>query len=299
MAEDISTAVNGANGGAKPANPTTSPSTAARGVTSCYFVETRIPSGGSVAIGGAPIPYTAVAGSLVIHPDGWDDAAWAYKPESKCEAGDAKKPPAEASMFYVAYFKDKEAAPSRPVTFLFNGGPGSSTVWLHMGAFGPKRVDVPYPSHSPSAPYKLTTNDYSLLDVSDLVFIDAPGTGFSRVAGDSKDEKFYGVDEDAHAFAEFIVKFLSRYDRWTSPKYLLGESYGTTRAAVLVRLLQKRRMDVNGVIMLSQALAWDLWPDHPETTPGNEGSLIEYAAISKFYRSISYYDDAGGRLELW
>ena len=136
-------------------------------------------------------------------------------------------------MFYVAYFKTGDKNTQRPVTFLYNGGPGSSTVWLHMGAFGPKRVVTPDDSHTPAAPYPVVNNDYSLLDVSDLVFVDAPGTGFSRISGKDNEKAFYGVDQDAQAFADFITQFLAKYGRWNSPKYLFGESYGTTRAAVL------------------------------------------------------------------
>src|SRR6202166_3172180 len=133
-----------------------------------------------------------------------------------------------------------------------------------MGAFGPKRVVTADDTHSPAAPYKLVNNDESLLDASDLVFVDAPGTGFSRIAGKDKEKAFYGIDEDAHAFAEFISAFLSKYGRWNSPKYLFGESYGTTRSAVLVDMLQdKPGVDFNGVIMLSQVLAANLYPDQP------------------------------------
>ena len=123
---------------------------------------------------------------------------------------------------------------------------------------------------SAPAPYRLVNNDQSLLDASDIVFIDAPGTGFSRT-GPDKDKSFYGIDEDAHAFAAFITQFLTKYRRWNSPKYLFGESYGTTRAAVLVNLLQDDPgVDFNGVIMLSQVLAGDFFPDQPKAMPGND-----------------------------
>ena len=133
-------------------------------------------------------------------------------------------------MFYVAYFKN--GGGSRPVTFIYNGGPGSATVWLHMGAFGPRRIVTATDAHTPAAPYSLINNGSSLLDASDLVFIDAPGTGFSRIAGKDKEKAFYGVDQDAYAFAQFISQFLTKYGRWNSPKYLFGESYGTPRSAV-------------------------------------------------------------------
>src|SRR5579859_7543292 len=127
--------------------------------------------------------YQAVAGTLVVHGKGWEDTA-ALEKDKVAENG----PAPEASMFYAAYFKKNARAESRPITFLFNGGPGSSTIWLHMGAFGPKRVVTPGDQHQPAAPYKLVDNQYSLLDSTDLVFIDAPGTGFSRIAGKDKDK---------------------------------------------------------------------------------------------------------------
>lgn len=244
---------------------------------------------GSVIVGGAPIAYCAVAGTLVVHASDWDDAA----PQPDTGKGDAddnqKNPPAAASMFYVAYLKRNVDATARPLTFLFNGGPGSATVWLHMGAFGPLRVDTADATHSAAAPYRLVNNDESLLDESDLVFIDAPSTGFSRITGQDKEKAFYGVDQDAHAFAEFITMFLSKFQRWNSPKYLLGESYGTTRAAVLVNRLQNNPgVDFNGVIMLSQVLSANFWPDQPHTMPGNDLpyqlGLPTYAATAWYYR---------------
>jgi carboxypeptidase C (cathepsin A) len=219
-------------------------------------------SRGSLSLAGRRLDYEANAGTLVVHLKDWDDVPQNASKEEKIG-------PAEAAMFYVAYFKTGAPAAGRPITFLFNGGPGSSTVWLHMGAFGPKRVVTADNTHTPAAPYALIGNEYSLLDVSDLVFIDAPGTGFSRVAGKDHDKAFYGVDADAAAFADFIGQFLSRYGRWNSPKYLFGESYGTTRAAALVNLLETRgAIDVNGVILLSQVLNYDVLPDYPELNPG-------------------------------
>src|SRR5258708_25915261 len=151
-------------------------------------------------------------------------------------------------MFYVAYFQ-KGGAEGRPITVLFNGGPGSSTMWLHLGAFGPRRIVTATDGHTPAAPYSLINNASSLLDASDLVFIDAPGTGFSRIAGKDKEKAFFGVSPEAYAFAQFISQFLTKYGRWNSPKYLFGESYGTPRSAVLVNQLQAdRATDFNGVI---------------------------------------------------
>jgi carboxypeptidase C (cathepsin A) len=259
-------------------------------------------STGSVTVEGSPFEYQAVAGTLVVHPKGWDDAASTgdrvskqneeseqneQSEESEQEPKEHKNPMAEASMFYVAYNKQHAEADKRAVTFLFNGGPGSSTVWLHMGAFGPRRVITADNSHTAAAPYQVVNNDYSLLDASDLVFVDAPGTGFSRIAGKNKEKEFYGVDPDAHAFAEFIVAYLTKYGRWNSPKYIFGESYGTPRSAVLVNLLEHEYdVDVNGVIMLSQILNFDLSVDRPEGNPGIE---LPYIVALPTYAATAWY----------
>jgi len=264
------------------------------------FKPESITSTGTATVGGSPIEYQAVAGTLVVHPKGWDDAAPTgdrknkeseESEESEQEPNEHKNPTAEASMFYVAYNKKNAEANKRPITFLFNGGPGSSTVWLHMGAFGPQRVITADDTHTAAAPYQIVNNDYSLLDASDLVFVDAPGTGFSRIAGKNKEKEFYGVDADAHAFAEFIVAYLSKYGRWNSPKYIFGESYGTPRSAVLVNLLQQEyHVDVNGVIMLSQILNFDLSVDEPENNPGIEQPYIvalpTYAASAWYHHKL-------------
>ncbi len=256
------------------------------------FKPESIASTGTVTVEGSPIEYQAVAGTLVVHPKGWDDAAAAMESQKKEseeseEPNEHKNPTAEASMFYVAYNKKNVEPDKRPVTFLFNGGPGSSTVWLHMGAFGPQRVITADNTHTAAAPYQIVNNDFSLLDASDLVFVDAPGTGFSRIAGKNKDKEFYGVDQDAHAFAEFIVAFLTKYGRWNSPKYIFGESYGTPRSAVLVNLLQQEyHVDVNGVIMLSQILNFDLSVDRAEGNPGIE---LPYVVALPTYAASAWY----------
>jgi carboxypeptidase C (cathepsin A) len=237
-------------------------------------------SKGSVTVGSVPINYDAYAGTLVVHPQGWDDV-----PQNKDK--DDKSQPAEASMFYVAYFKADSKASPRPLTFIYNGGPGSSTVWLHMGAFGPKRVVTADNSHTPAAPYSVINNDFSLLDVSDLVFIDAPGAGFSRISGKDREKAFYGVDADAHAFADFIVQFLTKYSRWNSPKYLFGESYGTTRSAVLSNVLETERdLDLNGVILLSQILNFSFDADIPQFNPGDD---IAYQLVLPTYAATAWY----------
>jgi carboxypeptidase C (cathepsin A) len=244
-------------------------------------------STGSVTVGGQAIPFDAVAGTIVVHSKDWSDTD-ALDADTDDKDKNAPKP--EASMFYTAYFKQGVPSAGRPITFLFNGGPGSSTVWLRMGAFGPVRVVTADGRHTP-APYSVINNDQSLLDASDLVFIDAPGTGFSRIAGKDKEKSFYGVDQDVDAFAQFIFQFLSQYNRWSSPKYIFGESYGTMRGAGLALALQNRDIDLNGVIFLSNILNWDFVPDDPQVNPGIDMSYIvslpTYAATAWYHQRVA------------
>ena len=271
----------------KAAPPKSAPESGA--APASVFAPRTVKSTGTVTVEGHKIAYQAMAGTFIVHPKGWDDAA---KPEGgKDETGTAGGPPV-ASMFYVAYFKQGADPRTRPVTFLYNGGPGSSTIWLHMGAFGPVRVVTRNDSHTPPAPYGAVDNSYSLLDASDLVFIDAPGTGFSRIEGKDKEKAFYGVDQDAYAFSAFIMQFLSKYDRWNSPKYLFGESYGTPRSAVLINDLETdRSVDFNGVILLSQILNFDLNADQPEANPGvelpYEIELPTFAATAWYHHKLA------------
>jgi carboxypeptidase C (cathepsin A) len=247
-------------------------------------------STGTVTVDGQSIAYQSIAGTLIVHPKDWDDVP---RDPNTDKAGSApgeeghegKNPTAEASMFYVAYFKNGGGA--RPVTFVYNGGPGSATLWLHMGAFGPRHIVTATDAHTPAAPYSLVNNASSLLDATDLVFIDAPGTGFSRIAGKDKEKAFFGVDQDAYAFADFISQFLSKYGRWNSPKYLFGESYGTPRSAVLINQLEAdRSIDFNGVILLSQILNFDLSPDRPT---GNPGIDVPYQTVLPTYAATAWY----------
>jgi carboxypeptidase C (cathepsin A) len=188
----------------------------------------------SVAISGQHIEYTATAGNLVIKNDKGEPIG---------------------SFFYVAYtqYGVKDMS-HRPITFLFNGGPGSSSIWLHMGSFGPVRVETADAKVTPPPPYKLVPNQYSLLDKSDLVFIDAIGTGYSRIVGKGSPKDFYGTDPDIESFGKFIQRYVTLNNRWQSPKFLLGESYGTTRAAGLIDWLQEKGMAFNGVILQSSWL---------------------------------------------
>jgi carboxypeptidase C (cathepsin A) len=244
---------------------------------------------GTVTVEGKAISYKAVAGTLVVNGTG------------------SKESTPEVAMSYFAYFKQGVDPSKRPITFIYNGGPGSSTVWLHMGAWGPKRVVTNDDTHTPAAPYQLVNNDYSLLDASDLVFIDMPGTGFGRLLPQGKDEgdrakdrkqlakQIWGIDGDAHAFSRFITKFLSTYDRWNSPKYLFGESYGTTRSAVLANILETEdNIDLNGVILLSQILNFSTSVDGADMDPGNDLpyalALPTYAATAWYHHRLPKYD---------
>jgi carboxypeptidase C (cathepsin A) len=184
----------------------------------------------SVSVDGKSMSYDATAGTLLIKDD---------------------KDEAVASMFYVAYTSGDN---KRPVTFIFNGGPGSSSMWLHMGSFAPVRVITPDAQPTPPSPYDLAPNAYTLLDKSDLVFVDAIGTGFSRIVGKGEPKDFYGVDQDVSAFGRFIQRYISQNDRWNSPKFLLGESYGTTRAAGLSAWLEGKGIALNGVVLVSSWL---------------------------------------------
>jgi carboxypeptidase C (cathepsin A) len=257
-----------------------------------FFHPSETRSTGSVIVGGQPINYDAVAGTLVVHAKDWEDTdAVEASAKGDSKSDDKDKPKPEASMFYTAYFKQGAPASGRPITFLFNGGPGSSTIWLHMGAFGPVRVQTADGQHTAPAPYSTVNNDESLLDASDLVFIDAPGTGFSRIAGEDKEKAFYGVDQDIDAFTNFITQFLTKYDRWNSPKYVFGESYGTMRGAGLAYSLQNADVDLNGVMLLSDILNWDFMPDDPQLNPGIDTPYIvalpTYAATAWYFNKVA------------
>ena len=241
---------------------------------------------GSVTVEGRAIGYQAVVGTIVVGSNDEQDAAMGSGGPTEAKPDD-KDAPATARMSYVAYFKRDEKADGRPITFLYNGGPGSSTVWLHMGAFGPKRIVTADDQHTPPAPYQLVDNNFSLLDASDLVFIDAPGTGFGRLSGKDKEKAFWGVDEDGHAFSRFIARFLSKYQRWNSPKYLFGESYGTTRSAVVANILETEdSIDLNGVILLSQILNFDDSADGPQYNPGID---LPYVLALPTFAATAFY----------
>ena len=249
---------------------------------------------GSVTVGGKAIAYTAIAGTLTVGSSDVQDAQLGAdgkpQPGSELALNEPKEPKDAtpfARIFYVAYLKKDSKAEDRPVTFFYTGGPGSSTVWLHMGSLGPKHVVTTGDTHLPAAPYKLVDNAYSLLDSSDLVFIDMPGTGFGRLIGKDAGKAFWGVDEDANAFARFIARFISKYNRWNSPKYIFGESYGTTRSAVLANILENRKdIDLNGVILLSQIFNFTTDIDEPT---GNPGVDLPYMLALPTYAATAWY----------
>ena len=189
-----------------------------------------------ITVDGKLLKYTASAGRLPI------------------KRGDGR---IEAEMFYVAYTLDGQDAAKRPLTFAFNGGPGSASIWLHMGALGPKRVVLQPDGFMPPAPYHMEDNPYTLLDKSDLVLIDAIGTGFSRAADSELFKKFWGVKGDIEAFSEFIRLYITRNERWSSPLFILGESYGTTRAAGIAGYLADRGISFNGITLLSSVLNFE------------------------------------------
>lgn len=249
---------------------------------------------GTVDSGGQHILYTAIAGTLTVGATDAQDAQLGIdgkpQPDSQLALNEPKEPKDVtpfARMFYVAYFKKDAKAEDRPITFFYNGGPGSSTVWLHMGSLGPKHVVTAGDQHLPAAPYKLVDNAYSLLDSSDLVFIDMPGTGFGRLIGKDAEKAFWGVDEDANAFARFIARFITKYNRWNSPKYIFGESYGTTRSAVLADILENQKdIDLNGVILLSQIFNFTTDIDGPS---GNPGVDLPYVLALPTYAATAWY----------
>ena len=219
----------------------------------------------AVTINGRSIPYAATAGTLTLRDD------------------DGKP---TASMFYVAYVADRaKGEPERPVTFLYNGGPGSASLWLHMGSFGPVRVETNAPNPASAPPFKVINNNDSLLDKSDLVFLDAIGSGYSRPLGDTPGKTFFGVDQDIDTFARAITRYVTLNHRWNSPKYLFGESYGTPRTAGLVYALQDQGMAFNGVLILSSILNYgvrDAGFDHIYQT-----YLPSYAAAAAYHHKLA------------
>jgi carboxypeptidase C (cathepsin A) len=221
----------------------------------------------TIQLGGQTILYKATASTTVI----------------KNEADEPT-----ALMYSTAYVRsDVKDAGQRPVAFLYNGGPGSSSVWLHMGAFGPRRVATVDAGPTPPAPYKWQDNTYSLLDKADLVFIDPVGTGFSHAVGKAKNKDFWGVDSDVKSIGQFIVTWINRNHRWNSPKYLIGESYGTFRSAALGNYLQTQEsMDLNGIVLISSVLDLGTLSFNPGDDRCYIFYLPSYAATAWYHKVI-------------
>jgi carboxypeptidase C (cathepsin A) len=211
--------------------------------------ERTVSSSHSVSVDGRTLKYTATAGTLTIRDN-------------------HGKP--TASIFYTADTLDGAPSSRRPVMFFYNGGPGSASLWLRMGSFGPMRIQTTNAEYIRPAPFNFGPNPDTLLGSTDVVFIDAPGTGYSRPLGDAKPSDFYGVDQDVDAFARAIMRYVTKFGRWDSPKFLFGESYGTTRSGALAYQLQERGMALNGVVLLSSIM------NYGRRAPGLDRDYLNY-----------------------
>ena len=220
----------------------------------------------AIRLDGRDIKYTATAGTLPIRLDDGRVAA---------------------QMFFVAYTKDGEDRKTRPVSFLYNGGPGSASVWLHMGSFAPRHVQMADEGFQPAPPYQLVDNDNTLLDVTDLVFVDAIDTGYSRVVAGVNNQQFHDQEGDLRAFGEFIAGYLSTYSRWPSPKFLIGESYGTIRSAGLSQELQTRHgVELNGIVLLSSLLTYQTLSPAPDNDIAYAVQIETFAATAWYHKKL-------------
>lgn len=230
----------------------------------------------TVVIAGQEIKYTVTAGTIVLKEETAD----------REKESEGEKP--KAAFFFVAYTKDEVPDRStRPLTFSFNGGPGSSSVWLHLGLLGPRRIVMGDAGNLLPPPYSLTDNEFSLLDQTDLVFIDPVSTGYSRPVEGQKAREFHGFNKDIETVGDFIRLYTTRYGRWLSPKFLAGESYGTTRSAGLCGYLQKRHgLYLNGIMLISAVLDFSTL----EFEFGNDLPYIlflpTYAATAHFHGKV-------------
>ncbi len=225
----------------------------------------------SVTINGKKISYTAHAGTMLIKKE-----------------EDEKAPKATAEVFYVSYTMEDQNPSDRPITYIFNGGPGSSSVWLHLGLYGPKRVISEKDEKAIPPPYQLVDNEYSLIDKTDMVFIDPVSTGWSRAVPGEKAEQFHSFENDLESVGEFIRQFTSRYNRWSSPKYLAGESYGTTRAAGLSGLLHmKHGLYLNGIMLISSVLNFQTLRFSTGNDLPNVLYLPTYTATAWYHNKLS------------
>ncbi len=220
----------------------------------------------ALRLDGRDIKYTATAGTLPIRLD------------------DGK---VAARMFFVAYTRDGEDARTRPISFLYNGGPGSATVWLHMGSFAPRKTQMADDGFQPAPPYQFVDNDSSLIDVSDLVFVDAIDTGFSRVVPGVNNQQFHDQEGDIRAFGEFIAEYLKTYSRWPSPKFLIGESYGTIRSAGLSQELQTRHgVELNGIVLVSSLLTYQTLSPSPDNDVAYADQVQTFAATAWYHKKL-------------
>jgi carboxypeptidase C (cathepsin A) len=220
----------------------------------------------TIRIDGREIRYTATAGTLPIRLD------------------DGK---VAARMFFVAYSKDGEDVKTRPISFLYNGGPGAATIWLHMGSFAPRHVQMADEGFQPAPPYHLVDNENSLIDATDLVFVDAIDTGYSRVVSGVSNSQFHGQEGDIRAFGEFINGYLSAYNRWPSPKFLIGESYGTIRSAGLSAELQNRHgIELNGIVLVSALLTYQTLSPAPNNDVAYADLVETYAATAWYHKKL-------------
>lgn len=236
------------------------------------FIETQH----SVRIGGQEVRYTATPGQLVLRrPNG--------EPRG--------------NMFFVAYTRNGITdMRSRPVTFCYNGGPGSATIWLHMGTLGPKRVQMAEEGFQPAPPYRLIDNEHSLLDVTDIIAIDAMSTGFSRAVEGEDPKQFHGVQQDIEAFSEFIRLYITKFNRWPSPKYLLGEGYGTVRSAGVSQELQSRHgIELNGIVLVSSVIDFRTISEAPGNSIYYAGFLPTYTVTARYHKKLS--EEVQGSLE--
>ena len=253
-------------GAAPPPQASTAPDSTPRVETAGEKEEKISQTPHTMRLDGREIKYTATAGTLPIRLDNGQVAA---------------------RMFFVAYTRDGEDVKTRPVSFLYNGGPGAASIWLHMGSFGPKRVEMAPDGFQPAPPYHLVDNENSLLDVTDLVFIDAVDTGYSRAVAGSDNKQFHGVRGDLRAFGEFINLYLKTYSRFSSPKYLIGESYGTIRSAGLAQELQNRHgIELNGITLVSSLLTYQTISPSPENDVAYAAHLETYTATAWFHKKL-------------
>ena len=247
--------------GARPATPASAASRAPDVTADSVVTTSHV-----ARIGGADVRYTATTGWLVLR------------------ASDGKP---RARMFFVAYTRDGEDARTRPLTFSYNGGPGSASMWLHMGFMGPRRAVLAAEGFQPAPPFQLADNADSPLDVTDIVMVDAAGTGYSRVLEGTSTREFYSARGDVEAMADFIRTYLSTYNRWSSPKYLLGESYGTMRSAGVSQVLQQHDIELNGIVLVSSVLDYET----KLYAPGNDYPYVNFlptfAATAWYHKRLA------------